>query len=331
MMNKFQDIHAFAIFAIVIVIQLETYYGHSGLKGNKPVVTVGMFDGVHRGHRVLIDHLREKANSIGGESVVITLEPHPGLVLSENQSSIRFLTSLEEKEKLLGRAGIDKLYVIPFSRSFSRLPACDFVKYYLVERLRIEHLILGFDHHFGYRGYGNKDTITECANKYGFGVDRMDALREGDEIISSSSIRNYLSSGRLHEANKLLGYRYTVSGSVVRGKRIGRLLGYPTANIVPGYKYKLIPADGVYAVKVSLDSKVYNAMLYIGPRPTIEKEKGERTIEVNIFEFNSDIYNKELRVEFHYMLRPDMRFSSRHDLIKQIEKDKAESLRLLGE
>ncbi|MFO7754699.1 MAG: riboflavin biosynthesis protein RibF [Bacteroidales bacterium] len=308
---------------------METFFGHIGFKSARPVATLGMFDGVHRGHKHLIDYTVRKAESLGGESVIMTLEPHPRIVLSGDDSSLRFLTSLEEKKELIEAAGPDKLIIIPFTRELSRLSACDFIKDYLVDIIGVEHLVLGFDHQFGYRAYGNAETVDECAAGYGFGVDRMEALKDRDLVISSTTIRNLISQGLLERANSLLGYPYLLKGRVVEGKKIGRLLGYPTANIAPDYKYKLIPADGVYAVEVSLGAGVYNAMLYIGPRPTIETNGG-RTIEVNIFDFDNDIYGKPIMVRFIHRLRGDKKFRSREQLLEQIKKDKAETLRLLS-
>ncbi|MBN1388426.1 MAG: bifunctional riboflavin kinase/FAD synthetase [Bacteroidales bacterium] len=309
---------------------METFYGHKDFKSDKPVVTLGMFDGVHRGHRALLNSLISRAESLGTESVVMTLDPHPRIVLSGNDSTLRFLTSLEEKRGLMEEAGIDKLVVIPFSLQLSRLHACDFVKKYLVDVIGVQHLILGFDHHFGYRGYSNAETVTECAARYGFSVDRLGPLKEGNEIISSTTIRELIADGSLDKANSLLGYPYLLKGKVVEGRKIGRMLGYPTANIEPDYSYKLIPADGVYAVEASLDSGNFKAMLYIGPRPTIERNSGKRTIEVNIFDFDNDIYRKNITVKFMYRLRGDKKFSSREQLLDQIIKDKAEAMRLLG-
>lgn len=288
-----------------------------------------MFDGVHRGHHTLLDCLKEKAGNMGVESVVMTLEPHPRIVLSGGKRTLRLLTSLDEKRDLLEKAGIDKLVVIPFSRELSRMPPCEFMKRYLVDTIDIGHLILGFDNHFGYRGYWDDLTVTEFALKYDFGISRLEPLKEGNDIISSTAIRKEISAGSLDRANMLLGYPYLLKGKVVEGKKIGRMLGYPTANIDPDYQYKLIPADGVYAVKVLLDSGNYNAMLYIGPRPTIEKDSGKRTIEVNIFGFEDDIYDKNISIRFIYRLRADKKFRSRSQLLDQINKDKEEAIRLL--
>ncbi len=309
---------------------MEIYHGHKGFKSHRPVVTIGMFDGVHRGHRYLLDSVVSRAEQMGGESVVITFEPHPRIVLSDD-NSLRFLTSIDEKCRLIEEAGIDKLIILPFSISLSRLPACDFVRIYLVEVIGVEHIVLGFDHHFGYRGYGKTITITECAKRYGFGVERLNGLKEGDEIISSTVIRELVKEGSLDAANELLGYSYLLKGKVIEGRKIGRVLGYPTANIAPAYDYKLIPGDGVYAVETILDQRVYKAMLYIGSRPTLQPETPERTIEVNIFDFDKDIYGTDIMVRFRYRLRGDRKFGTREELQAQIEKDKIESLRLLAD
>lgn len=289
-----------------------------------------MFDGVHKGHRALLNLLRDKAKSLGTESVVMTLEPHPRIILDGNGRSIRVLTSIDEKIELLEELGIDKLIVLPFSMEFSSMSVCDFTEKYLVDIIGVKHLIIGYDHHFGYRGCGDDVSISECAGRYGFGVDRVEALKEGDEVISSTLIRDLISGGSLQKANKLLGHPYLLKGQVVEGKRIGRLLGFPTANIAPDYPYKLIPADGVYAVEVLLGSSRYKAMLYIGPRPTIERNACKKTIEVNIFDFNDDIYRKNITVMFMHRLRGDRKFGSREQLLNQIIKDKAEAMRLLA-
>ncbi|MBS0010384.1 MAG: riboflavin biosynthesis protein RibF [Bacteroidales bacterium] len=309
---------------------METYFGHEGFRSYRPVVTMGMFDGVHRGHRALLDSLVSKADSLGVESLVITLDPHPRIVLSGGDSSLRFLTSLDEKGGLMEEAGIDKLLVIPFSMELSRMQACDFIRKYMVDIIGVQYLILGFDHHFGYRGQGNALTIADCAARYDFGVVRMEALKDKDMLISSTSIREMITAGELEQANKLLGYSYILKGKVVEGRKIGRLLGYPTANIAPDYPYKLIPADGVYAVEVTLDGIDHKAMLYIGPRPTIERYTGMRTIEVNIFNFNDDIYGKDISVCFRHRLRGDRKFSNKEELLDQISKDKDEAIRLLA-
>ena len=288
-----------------------------------------MFDGVHRGHRSLLAAVIEKAKQAGTDSVVVTLDPHPRIVLSGGKCSLRYLSSLDEKIRLMDEAGVDKLVVLPFTTELSRMETCDFIKKYMVDIIGVKHLLVGYDHHFGYKDYDSSVSIGKCAALYGFVAERKGPLKEGEEVISSSLIREKLLEGSLGIANSMLGYPYMLGGKVVEGKKIGRLLGYPTANIVADYSHKLIPADGVYAVKVLLDSGIYNAMLYIGPRPTIEKESRERTIEVNIFDFNDDIYGAGISVKFMHRLRGDTKFSSREKLLDQIERDKEETMRLL--
>ncbi|MGM0666951.1 MAG: riboflavin biosynthesis protein RibF [Bacteroidota bacterium] len=309
---------------------METFFGHKGFRSDKPIVTLGMFDGVHRGHRSLLAALVEKAGEAGTDSVVVTLDPHPRIVLSGGKCMIRYLTSLDEKISLISEAGVDKLVVLPFTTELSRMETCDFIKNYMVDIIGVKHLIVGYDHHFGYQDYDSSVSISKCAGLYGFVAERKEPLKEGKEVISSTLIREKLLEGSLETANRMLGYPYMLKGKVVEGKKIGRLLGYPTANIVPDYSFKLIPADGVYAVEVILDSGVYRAMLYIGPRPTIEKEKGERTIEVNIFDFDEDIYGENIMLRFRHRLRGDTKFSSRKKLLDQIERDKEETMRLLS-
>lgn len=293
------------------------------------VVTIGMFDGVHRGHMRLLENVISRATATGGESVAITFEPHPRIVLSGGDINLRFLTSLDEKSALLKRTGLDHLIVLPFTQEIRMMSACDFVEKVLVRSIGLKHLVIGFDHHFGYRGAGDSTTLAQCAERFGFGVNRFEAVEEDGIIISSTVIRQLLEEGRLERANSLLGYDYIMHGKVVQGRKIGRGMGYPTANIEPGYPHKLIPADGVYAVEASIDSNMYKAMLYIGTRPTIESD-GERVVEANLFGFDGDLYGKEISVRFRYRIRGDIKFSSRELLRQQISKDKEETLRLLG-
>ncbi|HUS86397.1 MAG TPA: bifunctional riboflavin kinase/FAD synthetase [Bacteroidales bacterium] len=296
----------------------------------RPVVTIGMFDGVHRGHMSLIKSVTSKARSISGDSVLITFEPHPRIVLSKEGLELKFLTSLDEKKDLLDKAGVDHLLVLPFTREMSKIPAGDFVKMILVDRVIIHHLIMGFDHHFGHKGLGSHETIQKWAAKYDFGVSRIEALTDKDVTISSTTIRNYLTTGMLKEANYLLGYDYFLKGKVVQGKRIGSKMGYPTANIRPVYPYKLIPSEGVYAVEVLIGSLKYKGMLYIGTRPTLEDWGGEMTVEVNIFDLEDDLYGRDLTIVFKHRLRGDIKFDNTELLYRQIEKDKEDTLHLLG-
>lgn len=299
------------------------------IEAGRAVVTIGMFDGVHRGHASLISRVVENAVSTGGESVAITFEPHPRILLSGGDLNLKFLTSLEEKSYLLEKAGLDHLLVLKFDDEMRRMSACDFVEKILVGMLGLKQLVVGFDHHFGYRGAGDNTTLSDCAGRFGFDVSRLDALVDEDLSVSSTRIREYLEAGELISANRLLGYEYILQGRVVEGQRIGRGMGYPTANIEPDYNYKLIPADGVYAVEVGAGNRVYKSMLYIGSRPTLE-EGGKRVIEANLFDFEGDLYGKRLRIIFKHRIRGDIKFSSRELLRQQIARDKEETLQLLG-
>ncbi len=306
---------------------MNIYRKYSDFKGLKPVVTIGMFDGVHKGHRTLLEAVASKANETGGEAIAITFEPHPRIILSKKDNGLNFLTSFDEKINLLEDAGIEHLIVIEFTKELSRMSADDFVKEILVDGIGISHLIIGFDHSFGYGAEGSGETITECALKYGFTVDRIEAFVFNGSVVSSTIIRKMISSGDLEGANSMLGYDYFLKGSVIEGEKLGRSMGYPTANLKPDYPYKLIPRDGVYAAEVLVNGELHKSMLYIGRRPTIEKGLGERTIEANIFDFEEDLYGGSITIFFRYRLRDDIKFDNRELLRKQIEKDKEDTLR----
>ncbi|MBK9390411.1 MAG: bifunctional riboflavin kinase/FAD synthetase [Bacteroidetes bacterium] len=303
--------------------------GYSELKINSPVVTLGIFDGVHRGHRMLIDHLVKKAGESKGESVVITLFPHPRLVLEKDHANLTFLTTLDEKKELLEKTGIDHLVILDFSNEFSRIPACDFVREILVRRIGTKHLIVGYDHHFGRSGEGDFGTIKQCSGLMDFKVEQLHELETAGGSISSTSIREALLAGRLDDANKLLGYNYLLTGTVVEGRKIGRSIGFPTANI-RAEAHKLIPANGVYAVEVSADKGRYAGMLSIGTNPTITSSQVSRSIEVNILNFDRDIYGMDISVNFRKRLRDERRFDSISQLVDQMHIDKEETLKLFA-
>ena len=303
--------------------------GYKDIKLISPVVTLGIFDGVHRGHQDLLGHLVSRAKEINGESVVITFDPHPRLVLDKNRNELSFLTTMDEKKTLLGNAGIDHVIIIRFTPEFSRMNACDFVKEVLVQKIGTSYLVVGYDHHFGKDGGGNFDTIKECAASFGFSVEQVQGLKTEEGAISSSIIRDALLKGKLDDANRLLGYNYSLRGSIVKGRRIGRMLGFPTANIKPDYQYKLIPGDGVYAVGVQIDRFWLKGMLSIGKNPTVSTASDIRSIEVNIFDFEKDIYGKEIKVVFRSRLRDEIKFDSIEQLARQMELDREQAIRLL--
>ena len=299
------------------------------LKLANPVVTMGIFDGVHRGHKAIIDRLVSVAGKINGESVVITFHPHPRLVLEKGIENISFLSTIEEKSDLLAKEGVGHLVIIEFNERLSKIRAVDFVKYILVKKIGTKHLIVGYDHHFGYKGEGNYKTIISCADSMGFLVERVPGLQSGNNIISSSLIREALTRGRIEDANKWLGYNYFLKGFIVEGRKIGRSLGFPTANIEASCNYKLVPADGVYAVEVQLYGRKMKAMLSIGHNPTVNTQSARRSVEVNIFDFDEDIYGKEIEIAFRYRLRDEIKFNNVEELARQMEIDRAHALSLL--
>lgn len=304
--------------------------GYNNLDLKSPVVTLGIFDGVHRGHRLLLDMLVARAREIHGDSVVITFNPHPRLVLEKNNEGLSLLSTIEEKIALLEVAGIDHLIIIAFTNHFSRITARDFISEVLIHKIGTRFLILGHDHHFGYKGEGNFETVNNCAESMGFRIEQVDGLKYGGNPVSSSGIREALLAGKIDEANNMLGYFYSLKGTVVRGKRLGKKLGFPTANIIPGYRYKLVPADGVYAVNVKVNYILYNGVLSIGKNPTINRNNKTKSVEVNIFGFNEDIYEKEIEIIFRFRLREEKTFDTLEQLSSQISLDKKKAMELLS-
>jgi len=309
---------------------MKIYEGYNNLDLKKPVVTMGIFDGVHRGHRTLLDTLVNRAAAAGGESVVITFNPHPRLVLDRNKTKLSFLSDMDEKKQLLEKAHVDNLIIISFTPAFSRIKAGDFVRKVLAEKVKTRYLVIGHDHRFGYHSEGNFDTVNTFASSMGFVVEQIQGLQSREGVISSSLIREALLTGNLDNANKWLGYCYSLKGQVVEGKGIGRKLGFPTANIKPVYRYKLIPADGVYAVEVKVNNEIKPGMMSIGTNPTVNRKPGRRSIEVNIFDFRKDIYEQEIEILFRYRLRSEIRFDTVEQLSLQMEQDKEMALNLLA-
>jgi riboflavin kinase/FMN adenylyltransferase len=319
----------------LLILQAKSFVmivheGYENLSLIKPVVTMGIFDGVHRGHKALLDCLVSRARETQGEAVVITFFPHPRQVLDKNQKDLAFLTTMEEKKILLEKANIDHLIVIEFNVQFSNIRACDFIKEVLVRKIGTKHLLIGFNHHFGRKGEGDFNTIKECAASLDFIVEQVQGLQTEEGAISSSLIREALVNGNLDEANKWLGYPYQITGTVVKGRQIGRSLGFPTANIKPGNEFKLIPSNGVYAVEVVLGEMKYAGMLSIGSNPTVNTDAGNRSIEVNILDFDNDIYGRTISVLFRKRLRDEIKYETTELLVKQMEQDKSDTSRLLS-
>jgi riboflavin kinase/FMN adenylyltransferase len=305
------------------------HQGYEDLNLKAPVATLGIFDGVHRGHVALLDKLVTLAREENGESVVVTFSPHPRLVLERENINLSFLTTMEEKKVLLEKAGIDHLIVIEFTNEFSKIAACDFIKDILVKKIGTKHLIIGYNHHFGRRGEGDFNTIKECSEALGFRVEQVQGYHTEEGAISSSTIREALIKGKLDDANSWLGYSYTVSGTVIAGRKIGRSIGFPTANIEPGSRHKLIPCNGVYAVEVRIENELLPGMLSIGSNPTVNNDISFRSIEVHILNFDRDIYGSRISVIFRKRLRDEIKFENIEQLAEQMMRDKQTTLRLL--
>jgi riboflavin kinase/FMN adenylyltransferase len=309
---------------------MTVHYGYDNLKFRNPVVTTGVFDGVHRGHRFVLDMLKKRAEELPGEAVVVTFHPHPRQVLAENNQPVLLLTGLEEKISLIEKSGIEHLILINFDRDLSMMNAAGFIEKILAGKIGTRHLLVGFNHHFGRMAASDFQTIRMMANNYKISCEILEPVKSGSSAISSSGIRKALLEGRLEKANDLLGYDYFMHGIIVEGKKIGRQLGYPTANIRPACPDKLIPRDGVYAVEIILNDKKYPGVMSIGFNPTVNEKPEKRTIEVNILGFEGDIYGEKICVTFRYRLRDEIIFRNIYELAKQIEADRQKALKLLG-
>jgi riboflavin kinase/FMN adenylyltransferase len=304
------------------------HFGYEEINLLRPVVTLGIFDGVHRGHQALLSVLKSRSAETGGESCVITFQPHPRYVLKNDEQEM--LSTPEEKIELLAGSGIDHLIILDFNKEFSKTGACDFVRNVLIEKIGAKHLLIGYDHRFGRHGEGNFDTIRQCAGLDNLTVEQAEAVYSAGEPISSSAIRQALLMGDIEKANDFLGYYYSLSGKVITGKKIGRSFGFPTANIQPGVKNKLIPALGVYAVEVVIEGKIFKGMLSIGTNPTVNKDASVRSIEVYIIDFDEDIYGRIISLRFRKRLRDEKKFAGIAELAAQMELDKLETIRVLS-
>jgi len=293
-----------------------------------PVVTAGTFDGVHLGHQKIISRLIDVAKEEQGETVLLTFYPHPRMVLFPDDNELKLLNTQQEKIRLLENYGIDHLIIYPFTKEFSRLTSIEFVRNILVNSLQTKRLVIGYNHHFGRNREGSFEHLKEFGPVYGFDVEEIPA-KDIDHIeISSTKIRQALQAGEVSVAATYLGHTYSVNGKVVQGKQLGRTIGYPTANILMEDKYKLIPADGVYAVKVEHNDGMYNGMLNIGNNPTIEG-KG-RSLEVNIFDFDQNIYGEEATIYFIERLRDEVKFNGLDQLKVALAQDKVNALKILN-
>ena len=289
---------------------------------NNPVATLGIFDGVHLAHRAIIARLIAISKNVSGESVVVTLWPHPRIVLNEDKAEIHLITTLEEKIELLENAGTDNLVILPFDKKMADTNFDDFVSEYLVKALRIHHLVVGFNHQFGRNREGNYEKLQVLSDHFGFELERLDPYYVEDEKVSSSVIRKLLISGNIAKANRFLGYPFYLRGKVTQGEQIGREIGFPTANIVPSESFKILPGNGVYAVRAGIKGQTFSAMMNIGVRPTINHITSSPVSEVHIFDFDGNLYNQEITIQFFRRIRDEKRFNSLAELKMQLDKDK---------
>lgn len=313
------------------------------------VVTIGTFDGVHFGHQKIISTLKEEAERINGETVILTFFPHPRMILHPEDHNLKLINTITEKAELLQDLGIDHLIITPFTRDFSNLSAEEYIKEILVDKIGMKAMVIGYDHRFGKDRSGSLQDLQQLSKVYKYNIQEIPEQDIADLAISSTRIRKALANGDVNEANELMGHSFTLNGKVIRGDQIGRTLGYPTANLFIEEGYKLIPADGIYAVEIDIPQKnkknknqvinnpfqiekpsenqtskveiqKFKGMAYIGHRPTINGMS--QNIEVNIFNFSEDIYHQNIRLKFLQFIRHDIKFESLEELKSQLAKDK---------
>lgn len=300
---------------------MQVHYGIEDLHIVNPVVTIGSFDGVHKGHVQVIESMKRVAHHLQGDTVIISFEPHPREVLYPMEKRLGILTTLEEKEKILETLGVDHLVILPFTRALAELEYVDFVRNILVDKIGIKGLVIGYDHRFGKNREGTFDKLKNLSAKYYFYLEQEEVYEENQINISSTKIRNALEVGDIVRVNEFLGYTYTLSGKVVTGDKIGRTMDFPTANIQLNDERKLLPASGVYAVTVLVNGQVYQGMLNIGIRPTVSC-LGIVRIEVNIFDFHQDIYGQDIRISLIGRIRGERKFNDTNELKQQLIHDR---------
>lgn len=294
------------------------YINSTDFKLQHTCVTLGKFDGIHRGHRLLLSQLEEKKREYGGKSVVFTFDFHPGMLFSNN--NIPLIYTEQEKREMLREAGVDVLIAYPFTKETSGMEAEDFIRSILVEKLGVKALAVGADNRFGHNRRGNAEMLKSFGKEYGFLVTACDKVREGGEIISSSRIRRELLDGHIETANLLLGMPYHVTGMVTHGKQLGRKLGFPTINLIPE-EGKLLPPRGVYATRTLLPEGYYEGITNVGIRPTVG-EQNRAWVETSLFGYNGDCYGSNVKIEFYHYMRPELRFPDVTALQQQLQKDK---------
>ncbi|MFD1360379.1 bifunctional riboflavin kinase/FAD synthetase [Lentibacillus salinarum] len=299
---------------------IKLTYPHTLLLDELPetAAAIGFFDGIHEGHQKVIKTAVNQAKYNNMESAVITFHPHPSVVLKQDVEHVQYITPLQEKQQMLQRLGVDRLYIITFNKELSSLEPQSFIDHFIIQ-LNIKHLVAGFDFSYGHKGKGNVQTI-DAHSRDVFDVTVIDQVQAGDRKISSTRIRELLQSGEVERANELLGRPLIVRGIVKEGDKRGREIGYPTANLAISNDV-LLPRIGIYAVKVLFKNEVYEGMASLGYNPTFTADRDEPIVEVNIFDYNNDLYGEELVLEWHHYIRDEIKFNSAGELIRQIEED----------
>ncbi len=308
---------------------MDIYYTLEDFYSTTPcIVTTGTFDGVHLGHQKILHTLLTQAKSRNACSVVVTFDPHPRSLLQPDYA-ITLLTTTAEKIQLLAQLGIDKVVVVPFTKEFATMPASDYVENVIMKTLHTQALVIGYDHAFGKDREGNLNYMQKKSADYGFEIIEIPAEDIDNITISSTKIRKSIAQGDVEAASSYLGRQYSITGVVVHGKKIGRTIGFPTANIHVQDTQKAIPSNGVYAVQIKIDNQLYAGMMNIGTRPTIDIVGSTQSLEVHILHFNQDIYTKTVEIFFVHYLRAEIKFSSLEELTKQLDIDKSKVQKLL--
>jgi riboflavin kinase/FMN adenylyltransferase len=302
---------------------LKVYRDLSGDIITGTVATIGIFDGVHLAHRQIINRLIQKSQEYACESLLITLWPHPRYVLNKDATDLKLLTTLEEKLNLISTAGIENVLIIPFDNQFADTPFDKFIRRIVVDKLGVKHLVVGFNHQFGRDRQGNYESLSKLAHQNNFSLEQMPKIEIEEQRVSSSMIRQNILQGKIELANKMLGCEFMLTGKVVHGNKIGQTIGFPTANLEVTEVYKIVPANGVYAVTGRFEDKVLQGMMNIGTRPTVDKQ-GIRSIEVNFLNFDGDLYGQHISLNFFRRIRSEKKFASLDELTKQIQNDKTE-------
>lgn len=289
-------------------------------KDENTVLTLGTFDGIHMGHRKILEKVKKKAASSGCRSLLITFDPHPRKIITPDYD-IKLLTNLKEKTKLIEDTGIENLLIINFTKEFSQITSEEFVKEYLLKKIGVKEIVIGYDHHFGKGRNGDANTLRRLGVEYNFIVTMVDPIKVNGETVNSTAVRKALAEGNIKKVNSYLGRNYSFAGKVVEGDKRGRTLGFPTANIKAENHDKLLPALGIYAVRFSFDGETHNGLMSVGNRPTFYSA-GETVVEVWLYDFDRDIYGRDVNVEIIEFIRGEERFSSADELISQMQKDK---------